>query len=445
DLPGRVFAVQADIRPVGHVLHAARGQDRLVEGRAAPQDEGARPLDRAAHVEGSGPRDVHHVPGLQDDVQLLAPIGDRGQVDRGHDLLGGVRGGGCARRGRGTAGLRDRSRGHPTDDVDVAVGIVGQPLGQGQGVRDAELPVQREHPTAADRPDDRHALAVVLVNEDRDLRIVHELRLEPRADLVLQLGGGTTRRLYLTHQRQRDRALHGHAHSELGQLIHLEDRELDQVARADRELGVPDRAGGARRDEPTVQGGDGTGSAIGPAGGRGTDHRRGQTRAAGLGGLGEDRHLIGGPGRPAGSAGGQRQGQSRDHGEPDAADARGNRHHTHLLIWGSHAHAGSYRGQLDKRHETFDRAPRYVRPRSYDQATTAERDEIGARRRGSTVVLTRGERARAERAPCAMRYPVRNPNAARLGKLGNFFTVYFFRRIIISTGCARLMVAFWML
>src|SRR5260370_19544290 len=88
DLPGRRLAIEADVAPVRYVLDSPRGEDRLLGGGLPSQQERSGPLDRAPDVHGSGPRHVHDVAGPERDVQVLAPVGELGEIDRRHHLGG---------------------------------------------------------------------------------------------------------------------------------------------------------------------------------------------------------------------------------------------------------------------------------------------------------------------------------------------------------------------
>src|SRR5262249_34513900 len=101
--------------------------------------------------------------------------------------------------------------------------------------------------------DDRDALTVVLLQEHRDLRIVHELLLEPGPDLLLQLGGGAVGGLDLAHQRQVDDPAVRDADAEAGQLLDLEDALLEQITRTAREIGALRRTG-RLLEQATIQG-----------------------------------------------------------------------------------------------------------------------------------------------------------------------------------------------
>ena len=82
-------------------------------------------------------------------------------------------------------------------------------------VGQSELPVQGKDAAATDGAHDRHPLAIVLVDEDGDLGVLHELLLEPRADLFLQLGWRAAGRLDLPDERNRDDSSRWDAQPEL--------------------------------------------------------------------------------------------------------------------------------------------------------------------------------------------------------------------------------------
>ena len=118
------------------------------------------------------------------------------------------------------------------------IGVVGQAFGESEGIGQAELPVERKHPASLDGTHDGNSLADVLLQEDGDLRVVHELLLKSRPNLVLQLGRGAAGCLNFPDERQRDDPTAGDPQPDLRQLLHLEDGHLEQVSGPHREIGV---------------------------------------------------------------------------------------------------------------------------------------------------------------------------------------------------------------
>src|SRR5262249_43740080 len=228
DLLGTVWtrSVEPDVIPVRRFLHSARRHRGLVERGPGLQRVRTWLLHLATDVERARARDFDNVPGLQRQVQLLPTRGQALEIDDGHALLRLC-----------TLGPERRVGRRATDDVHDGARVGGDAAGPAERVGQAYVTSHGEDAARLHGADDRNPLALVLVDEHGDLRVVHELDLQNVADLRLQLERGGPAGGERTDQRQRHLPTVWNPKLDLRELRDIEDRDLDEVPGAEPGIG----------------------------------------------------------------------------------------------------------------------------------------------------------------------------------------------------------------
>ena len=118
--------------------------------------------------------------------------------------------------------------GHVPDDVHGSPDIFREPACLGHDVEQRLAAEQLERGRVLDGAAHGDLPAVVLLDEDRDLGILHVLVVEKRRDLLLERHPGHAADLDASHEREGDRAVVGHTDGP-AELLDVEHGDLEKV------------------------------------------------------------------------------------------------------------------------------------------------------------------------------------------------------------------------